>query len=204
MPCQVLEKHKEEKYFAVDHLSSFENLHMEVLTEREIADKFPDEHLMVLRSKFKDDEPWGHHSANVTGKKVYESIFYWPNIFKDANEYVRQCDACQRSGNISSRNEIPQNNIQVGDKVLLYNSHLKMYPGKPKSKWSRPNIVKRVYPYGVVEITNRDGFSFKVKCKYVTRNKGKVKHYDWIGCDDPKVLRITLGFNGFKLFFWND
>ncbi|GJW23077.1 reverse transcriptase domain-containing protein [Tanacetum coccineum] len=55
----------------------------------------------------------GHHSANITAKKVYESGFYWPSVFKDANEYVRQCDACQRSGNISSRNKMPQNNIQV-------------------------------------------------------------------------------------------
>ncbi|GKA01856.1 reverse transcriptase domain-containing protein [Tanacetum coccineum] len=54
----------------------------------------------------------GHHSASVTAKKVYESRFYWPSVFKDANEYVRRCDACQRSGNISSRNEMPQNNIQ--------------------------------------------------------------------------------------------
>ncbi|GKB35731.1 reverse transcriptase domain-containing protein [Tanacetum coccineum] len=30
----------------------------------------------------------GHHSASVTTKKVYESGFYWPSIFKDANEYV--------------------------------------------------------------------------------------------------------------------
>ncbi|GJY16649.1 reverse transcriptase domain-containing protein [Tanacetum coccineum] len=55
----------------------------------------------------------GHHSANVTAKKVYESGFYWPSVFKDANEYVKQCDACQRSGNISSKNEMIQNNIQV-------------------------------------------------------------------------------------------
>ncbi|GJZ83155.1 reverse transcriptase domain-containing protein [Tanacetum coccineum] len=55
----------------------------------------------------------GHHSANVTAKKVYKSGFYWPSVFKDANEYVRRCDTCQRSGNISSRNEMPQNNIQV-------------------------------------------------------------------------------------------
>ncbi|GKE64841.1 reverse transcriptase domain-containing protein [Tanacetum coccineum] len=54
----------------------------------------------------------GHHIANVTAKKVYESGFYWPSVFKDANEYVRRCDACQRSGNVSSRNEMPQNNIQ--------------------------------------------------------------------------------------------
>ncbi|GJS14740.1 reverse transcriptase domain-containing protein [Tanacetum coccineum] len=55
----------------------------------------------------------GHHSASVMVKKVYESGFYWPSIFKDANEYVRQCDTCKRSGNISSRNKMPQNNIQV-------------------------------------------------------------------------------------------
>nr|GEZ27523.1 reverse transcriptase domain-containing protein [Tanacetum cinerariifolium] len=30
----------------------------------------------------------GHHSASVTTKKVYESVFYWPSIFKDANEYA--------------------------------------------------------------------------------------------------------------------
>ncbi|GJY75763.1 reverse transcriptase domain-containing protein [Tanacetum coccineum] len=56
----------------------------------------------------------GHHSASITGKKVYESGFYWPNIFKDAKDYVIRCE-CQRLGNISSRSEMPQNNIQVCD-----------------------------------------------------------------------------------------
>nr|GEW38394.1 hypothetical protein [Tanacetum cinerariifolium] len=50
----------------------------------------------------------------------------------------------------------------MGDKVLLYNSHLKMYLGKLKSKWSSPNIVKTVYPYGDVEIIDRNRFNFKV------------------------------------------
>ncbi|GJZ10917.1 reverse transcriptase domain-containing protein [Tanacetum coccineum] len=45
----------------------------------------------------------GHHSASIIGRKVYESGFYWPSIFKDAKDYVMRCDACQRSGNISSR-----------------------------------------------------------------------------------------------------
>ncbi|GJU56714.1 reverse transcriptase domain-containing protein [Tanacetum coccineum] len=52
--------------------------------------------------------------------------------------------------------------FKVGDKVLLYNSRLKMYPGKLKLKWSDPNIVKTVYPHGAIEITDRDGFSFKI------------------------------------------
>ncbi|GJR50605.1 reverse transcriptase domain-containing protein [Tanacetum coccineum] len=35
----------------------------------------------------------GHHSASITGRKVYESGFYRPSIFKDAKDYVMKCDA---------------------------------------------------------------------------------------------------------------
>ncbi|GKC53492.1 reverse transcriptase domain-containing protein, partial [Tanacetum coccineum] len=35
----------------------------------------------------------GHHSASITRRKVYESGFYWPSIFKDAKDYVMRCDA---------------------------------------------------------------------------------------------------------------
>nr|GFC95615.1 hypothetical protein [Tanacetum cinerariifolium] len=52
--------------------------------------------------------------------------------------------------------------FKIGDKVLLYNYLLKMYPGKLKSKWSGSNIVKTVYPYGAVEIIDKNGFRFKV------------------------------------------
>ncbi|GKB83696.1 reverse transcriptase domain-containing protein [Tanacetum coccineum] len=55
----------------------------------------------------------GYPSASVTRRKVYESGFFWTDIFKDAKDFVMKCDACQRSGNISSRNEMPQNNIKV-------------------------------------------------------------------------------------------
>ncbi|GJT75027.1 putative nucleotidyltransferase, ribonuclease H [Tanacetum coccineum] len=146
---------------AADHLSRLENPIMEVLIEREIADEFPDEHLMMLKAKLHNDEPWyadyanyivgkvvptkwsaekrkrfysqvknyfwdehyafrlcadniirrcvagseileiiaychyrptgGHHSASVTGRMVYESGFFWPNIFKVAKDYVMRC-----------------------------------------------------------------------------------------------------------------
>jgi hypothetical protein len=55
----------------------------------------------------------GHHSPNYTAKKVFDSGFYWPTIYKDAHELVKACDACQRHGNISQKNEMPQNAIQV-------------------------------------------------------------------------------------------
>ncbi|GJZ21467.1 reverse transcriptase domain-containing protein [Tanacetum coccineum] len=46
-----------------------------------------DKDLMLLKSKFNDDEPCGHHSAKVTARKVYQSGFYWPSVSKDANDY---------------------------------------------------------------------------------------------------------------------
>ncbi|GKE00147.1 hypothetical protein Tco_1388130, partial [Tanacetum coccineum] len=64
------------------------NPYMEVLTEREIADEFPDEHLMVLLSKFKDDEPWYADFINyIVGKED-------PYAFKlCADNIMRRCVA---------------------------------------------------------------------------------------------------------------
>nr|GFA15497.1 reverse transcriptase domain-containing protein [Tanacetum cinerariifolium] len=34
----------------------------------------------------------GHYGANYTAKKVFDSGFYWPSIYKDAFELVKRCD----------------------------------------------------------------------------------------------------------------
>ena len=39
-----------------------------------------------------------------------------------------------------------------GQKVLLYNSRLHLFPGKLKSRWTGPFVVKTVFPHGAVEI----------------------------------------------------
>nr|GEV88414.1 reverse transcriptase domain-containing protein [Tanacetum cinerariifolium] len=53
------------------------------------------------------------YGANYTAKKVFDLGFYWPTIYKDAFELVKNCDSCQRQGKISQRDEMPQNAIQV-------------------------------------------------------------------------------------------
>ncbi|GJT52419.1 reverse transcriptase domain-containing protein [Tanacetum coccineum] len=55
----------------------------------------------------------GHHGANYTAKKVFDSGFYWLTIYRDAQDLVTRCDTCQRQGKISLRDEMPQNAIQV-------------------------------------------------------------------------------------------
>ena len=39
--------------------------------------------------------------------KVLELRFYWPSLFKDAYLFCKTCDHCQRSGNLSARNQMP-------------------------------------------------------------------------------------------------
>ncbi|GJU40301.1 reverse transcriptase domain-containing protein [Tanacetum coccineum] len=77
------------------------------------------------RKFFKDvkhyfwDDPYlfrpteGHYSANITARKVFDDGFFWPTIYQDAHSMIKSCDACQRQGKISHRDEMPQNSIQV-------------------------------------------------------------------------------------------
>ncbi|GJT36259.1 reverse transcriptase domain-containing protein [Tanacetum coccineum] len=36
----------------------------------------------------------GHYGANYTARKVFDSGFYWPTIYKDAHDFVTRCDIC--------------------------------------------------------------------------------------------------------------
>lgn len=56
---------------------------------------------------------------------------------------------------------ILQRDFHPGDKVLLFNSRLRLFPGKLRSRWSGPFTVVKLFPYGAVEIQG-DGSSFKV------------------------------------------
>nr|GEU57246.1 reverse transcriptase domain-containing protein [Tanacetum cinerariifolium] len=55
----------------------------------------------------------GHHGANLTAKKIFDAGFFWPTIYKDAHEFVKNCNSYQRQGKISQRDEMPQNSIQI-------------------------------------------------------------------------------------------
>ncbi|XP_070029248.1 uncharacterized protein [Nicotiana sylvestris] len=52
--------------------------------------------------------------------------------------------------------------FKVGDLVLLFNSRLRLFPGKLKSKWSVPFEVMFVTPFGALDLKNKNGEVFKV------------------------------------------
>nr|GEY01584.1 reverse transcriptase domain-containing protein [Tanacetum cinerariifolium] len=69
--------------------------------------------------------------------------------------------------------------FNVGDRVLLFNSRLKIFSGKLKTRWSGPFIITQVFPYGTVKLSQIDGPNFKV-------NGHRLKHY--FGEDIPKMV----------------
>lgn len=53
----------------------------------------------------------GTFGAKRTTRKVLDCGFFWPSLFRDAYAFCKVCDKCQRVGNISQRNEMPQNSL---------------------------------------------------------------------------------------------
>ncbi|GKD74925.1 hypothetical protein Tco_1333207, partial [Tanacetum coccineum] len=69
--------------------------------------------------------------------------------------------------------------FNVGDRVLLFNSRLKIFSSKLKSRWSCPFIITKVFPYGTAKLSHPDGSNFKVNCH-------RLKHY--YGGDTPPLV----------------
>ncbi|GJR34045.1 reverse transcriptase domain-containing protein [Tanacetum coccineum] len=55
----------------------------------------------------------GHHSANITARKVFDAGLFWPTIYQDAHSMIKSCDACQRQGNKFTEMRLLKNAIQV-------------------------------------------------------------------------------------------
>ncbi|GJY59303.1 reverse transcriptase domain-containing protein [Tanacetum coccineum] len=60
--------------------------------------------------------------------------------------------------------------FNVDDRVLLFNSRLKIFSGKLKTRWTGPFTVAQVFPYGIVKLSSNNGPNFKV-------NSHRLKHY---------------------------
>nr|GEU81631.1 reverse transcriptase domain-containing protein [Tanacetum cinerariifolium] len=151
----------------------------------------------------------GHHGSNYIAKKVFDSGFYWPTIYHDTQNLVKNCKVCQHQAGDHRKvqlnelhdqayensliykektkrlhdSKIKDRIFNIGDRVLLFNSRLKIFLGKLKSRWSGPFTISYVYPYGIVELSQPDGPNFKL-------NGHHLKHY--FGEDVPKVVVYDL------------
>nr|GEY69256.1 reverse transcriptase domain-containing protein [Tanacetum cinerariifolium] len=92
--------------------------------------------------------------------------------------------------------------FNVGDRVLLFKSRLKIFSGKLKTRWTGPFTITQVFPYGTVELSQTDGPNFKVNghilkhyfrrtyqrwLSWISKPSIRTNEFgDWVKLKDPK------------------
>ena len=82
-------------------------------------------------------------------------------------------------------NMISRKKFIVGQKVLLFHSKLKLFPGKLRSRWTGPFVVTNVFAHGAVEIQSLETDKiFKV-------NGHRLKpFYEGLSVPQPENLKL--------------
>ncbi|GJV30462.1 reverse transcriptase domain-containing protein [Tanacetum coccineum] len=116
--------------------------------------------------------------------KLDDALWAFPKV--QLNELNELCDHAYENSLIYREktkrihdSKIKNRVFNVGDRVLLFNSRLKIFSGKLKTRWSGPFTVTQVFPYGTVELSQNSGPNFKV-------NGHRLKHY--FGGDVPQLV----------------
>ncbi|XP_047251417.1 uncharacterized protein LOC124886614 [Capsicum annuum] len=112
----------------------------------------------------------GLHTGDRTARKVLQSGYYWPSLFKDAYEFMKRCDQSQRQRSISKHHEMLMSKMLEVEAVALADSE-----GKRVVAFSRRNIFSR---FGVPRtIINDGGSHFSNKMFRATLAKYRVKQH---------------------------
>nr|GEW79301.1 reverse transcriptase domain-containing protein [Tanacetum cinerariifolium] len=153
--------------YAADHHLRLENSYENAFDPKEINKTFPLESLNKVAHE-DPSTPWfadlaNYHAGNFIIKAYENSL-----IYKERTKKLRD-------------DKIKNRIFNVGDLVFLFNSRLKIFSGKLKSRWSGPFTISEIYPYGTAKLIHPDGCNFKL-------NYHRLKHYHG---GDPPPLEIS-------------
>nr|GEZ49236.1 hypothetical protein [Tanacetum cinerariifolium] len=211
---QVLDT-KGAENLAADHLSRLENPYENVLDPKEINETFPLETLSMVTFRGDSNAPWcvygkealdilvachngptgGHHGANLTAKKIFDASFFWPTIYKDVHEFVKNCDSCQRQGKISQRDEMPQNSIQTCEIFDVWGiDFMGPFPSSRGNKYILVavdyflNGLKRKRYPPMTPVMLKYGVTHRLSTAYHPQTSGQVE--DFPDCEVSRALSI--------------
>nr|GFB32451.1 reverse transcriptase domain-containing protein [Tanacetum cinerariifolium] len=115
---------------------------------------------------------------------------HWKVQLNELNESNELCDQAYENSLIYKEktkkihdSKIKNRVFNVGDRVLLFNSCLKIFSRKLKTRRTGPFTVAHVFPYGTIELSQADGPDFKV-------NGHRLNHY--FEGDIPKLVVPNL------------
>jgi len=100
------------------------------------------------------------------------------NAYQSSRLYKKQVKAYHDK-------KLLKRSFEPGKLVLLFNSRLKLFPGKLKSRWAGPFVVKQVKPYHAIEIEDA-----KTQKSWLV-NGQRLKHYKG-GEVEKLISMITL------------
>ncbi|KAJ9546931.1 hypothetical protein OSB04_019474 [Centaurea solstitialis] len=113
---------------------------------------------------------WAIKKLNMDMKAAGERRFLQLNELEEIRQDAFENAAIykERTKNFHDK-RLHQKVITPGMQVLLFNTRLRLFPGKLKSKWSGPFIVKEVSSNGAIELQGKDGTMPRPRVTSVTR-----------------------------------
>ncbi|GJR54998.1 reverse transcriptase domain-containing protein [Tanacetum coccineum] len=90
---------------------------------------------------FHEGPTGGHHSANLTARKVFDARFFWPTIYRDAHTMIKSCDTVL----------ILWDHFRLHIGINIYSLPLIIF----RSGWKQRRSLKRITKKRSIGVTHR-------------------------------------------------
>nr|GEU98833.1 reverse transcriptase domain-containing protein [Tanacetum cinerariifolium] len=145
---------------ATNHVSQLENPHQNVLDPKEINESFPLETLNLVSTRVNSSTSWfadfaNYHAGNFVVKGMSKVQLNELNELRD-QAYENSLIYKEKTKRLYD-SKIKDRVFNIGDRVLLFNSRLKTFSGKLKSRWSRPFTISHVFHMALLSYPNPTG-----------------------------------------------